>query len=138
LERKKVVNPKANIIFFDGVCNLCNGFISFLFFLGLPTDLKVASLQGNCAKKYLPEEERQNLSSVIYLRNEKTYKESTAVITIMMDITWYYRPLGLLLVIPSFLRDSIYRFIAKNRYRFFGKKSTCRLPLESERQYFLD
>ena len=135
---KEVVNTKTNIIFFDGVCNLCNGFISFLFFLGLPSSMKIASLQGKSAKEHLEEAEYRDLSSVVYLKNGAVYKESTAVIHILMDITWYLKPVGLFLIVPKFLRDPVYKLIAKYRYSLFGKRNTCRLPLENERNYFLD
>tara|TARA_Y100000590_G_C15454982_1_gene914191 strand:- start:61 stop:447 length:387 start_codon:yes stop_codon:yes gene_type:complete len=127
-----------NIIFFDGVCNLCDSFISFLVGLGLPQQMKIASLQGEKAKELLEEKERRELSSVLYLREGRTWRESTAVLYILSDLKWYFFPLKAFLIIPSFLRDALYRYIAKNRYRWFGKRETCRMPTPAEKNHFLD
>lgn len=126
------------VIFFDGVCNLCDSFVSFLVSLGLPHNMKVTSLQGKFAEEVLSSQQREQLSSVLYLREQSLFRESTAVLYIMGDLKWYFRPLMTFLLIPAFLRDPIYHFVAKNRYRWFGKKETCRLPLEHERRYFLE
>ncbi len=126
-----------NVIYFDGVCNLCDGFISFLFRLGLQENMRVTSLQGDYAKESLPSQMTENLSSVIYQREGEFLKESHAVIMILSDLKWYFKPILVLLILPSFLRDGLYRWVAKNRYRFFGKKETCRLPTENEKGMFL-
>lgn len=126
-----------NVIYFDGLCNLCDGFISFLFRLGMPQHIKVTSFQGDYAQEHLPQRDRKELSSVLYQTPERTYRESSAVIHILSDMKPYFFPLKVLLIIPYFLRDPIYRLIAKNRYSLFGKKETCRLPTEKERDSFL-
>ena len=127
-----------NIIFFDGVCNLCNHFINALVTLGLPPHMKIASLQGETARNHLKGVDLSQLKSVYYSREGDIYKESAAVIRILADLKWYFRVLLVLLVIPDFLRDEVYRFISRHRYRLFGKKETCRLPLPHEKDYFLN
>ncbi len=131
------VETTFKVIYFDGVCNLCDSFVSFLFKLGLPPNMRVASLQGNYAHEHLDSKERENLSSVIYQTGQGLHRESGAVIRILSDIKPYLYPLRIFLLIPAILRDPLYQFIAKNRYRFFGKRDTCRLPSEKEREYFL-
>lgn len=126
------------VIFFDGVCNLCDSFVSFLISLGLPPSMKVSSLQGKFSEQVLSPQQREKLSSVLYLREQNLFRESTAVLYILGDLKWYFKPLMIFLLVPAFVRDSLYRFVAKNRYRWFGKKQTCRLPLEHERRYFLE
>lgn len=125
------------VIYFDGVCNLCDGFISTLFFLGLKEPMKVASLQGEYAKDHLPQSLRESLSSVVYQREEELLFESHAVIAILSDLKWYFKPLKIALIIPKAWRDGLYKWVAKNRYKLFGKKETCRLPSPSEREFFL-
>lgn len=125
------------VIYFDGVCNLCNGFISFLMTLGLPADVKVSSLQGDYAKANLEGKIREELSSVIYQTPEGIYKESTAVIYILADLKAYLRILKIFLLVPRILRDFLYRMVARNRYKLFGKRDTCRLPNQEELEYFI-
>ena len=125
------------IIFFDGVCNLCNGFINFVFQYSNDPEMKVSSIQGETAKKYLSYEERKNLSTVIYYKNQKKYYQSTAVLHVLKDIGSIFIILYPLIIIPAFIRNFCYDLIAKNRYRLFGKKDHCRLPTPEERNRFL-
>ena len=126
------------IIFFDGVCNLCNQFVDFVLKADKKNEIKIASLQGETAKKTLAQEDLTNLSTVIYFKDEKTYKESRAVLEIASDLGWPYKILKAFIIIPSPLRDLIYKTVSKYRYKIFGKRQTCRLPTESEKQQFLD
>ena len=128
---------KDKIIFFDGVCNLCNGFINFVFTRNNDETIKVASLQGDTAKETLSEDEVKKLSSVIYFREGRKYYRSRAVIFVLNDIGFPYSLALIFLAIPDVIRDLIYDFIAKNRYRLFGKKDLCRLPTSEERNRFL-
>lgn len=127
----------VKIVFFDGVCNLCNAFINFIFANNKDQSLKVASLQGETAQKYLTETEISKLSTVIYYKNgEKVYR-SRAVIFILKDMGFPFSMSLIFLIIPDLLRDLMYKFIANNRYRFFGKKDSCRLPTVEEKERFL-
>jgi predicted DCC family thiol-disulfide oxidoreductase YuxK len=126
-----------DVIYFDGLCNLCDGFISFIIGLNPPKNMKVTSLQGEYAAGHLEESHRLNLSSVIYQRKGKILRESTAVLWVLSDLKWYFKPLLIFLILPRFFRDGIYKGIANNRYRLFGKKDTCRLPTPEERETFL-
>lgn len=132
-----MIDSKDKIVFFDGVCNLCNGFINFIFTRNNDESIKVASLQGETAKQTLTEDEINELSTVIYLREGKKYYRSRAVIFVLNDMGLPYSLALVFLALPDLLRDFIYDFIAKNRYRFFGKKDLCRLPTPEERNRFL-
>ena len=127
-------------IFFDGYCNLCNSFIDFLIKRDSKEILKFSSLQSESAKKLLPSHFLENVSpeTVIYLRDGKVYDKSTAVIKIMCDIGGFYKIFLIGFIFPKFFRDSIYDFIARNRYKIFGKSETCRLPTENEKARFLN
>jgi predicted DCC family thiol-disulfide oxidoreductase YuxK len=130
-------NNKDKIIFFDGVCNLCNGFINFIFSHDKKQIFKVASLQGSTAKSLLSESEIDTLSTVIFYDQGIKYYRSKAVIKILLLLGPPYNFMGIFLIIPDFLRDLVYKLIASNRYRMFGKKDSCRLPTPEERARFL-
>jgi predicted DCC family thiol-disulfide oxidoreductase YuxK len=125
------------VIFFDGYCNLCNGFIDFVVRWDKSSLFKVASLQGETAKELLPRDYVEDLSSVVLLRNQKTFTKTAAVLRIISNLHWVFKPMICLLIVPAFIRDPFYNFVASNRYRFFGKKETCRLPTPEERAHFL-
>jgi len=124
------------ILFFDGVCNLCNGFIDFLVKRDVAARIKYAPLQGEVAKATVPEH-AQSLSSVVLYKSGRVYTESTAAILALAELGGLWGALKFLLIFPKFLRDSVYRFVARNRYKWFGKKETCRLPTTEERARFL-
>jgi len=126
------------IIFFDGVCNLCNGFVDFLIKRNKQNLFKFASLQGSTAKSYLDESTLNELKTVVVYYDGKILKKSDAILIIFKKLGPFWCLLYLFKPIPRFLRDLIYDFIAQNRYRLFGKKDTCRLPTEQEKSYFLD
>jgi predicted DCC family thiol-disulfide oxidoreductase YuxK len=130
-------------VFFDGVCNLCNGFVDFLVHKDRRRVLRFASLQGKTSHELLGPGAGEKLASVVFYQsrstsNGSTWTESAAVIRILSSLGGAWRLLVLLRVIPSFLRDPIYRFIARNRYHWFGKRETCRLPSPEEHALFLD
>lgn len=125
-----------NIVFFDGNCNLCNGFVNLL--LGKKPPFLFASLQGESAGKILPENLRTELSSVVYFRDGRLLMKSRALVAIFRDVGGIYRVYSFFLrVLPDFFSDGIYRWIARGRYRWFGKRETCRLPTAEEKDYFL-
>ena len=126
------------IIFFDGYCSLCNGLIDFLMKIDSHRVLKFTSLQGETAKRSLISiSNRDNPDTVIYLRNGTRYEKSSAILMIFSDLGGIYRSAKLFFVIPKFIRDAIYNFMAKNRYRLFGKRNSCRLPTPQEQSQFL-
>lgn len=126
------------VILFDGVCNLCNGFVNFLMERDTENQFRFASLQSDFGEKMLRENgfQTDDLQSVIVLENNETSTKSTAVFKIISRLPGW-RWLLIFRGIPSFITDAIYGFIARNRYRIFGKRQTCRLPSPNERAKFL-
>ena len=127
------------IIFFDGVCGLCNKFIDFV----LPRDkaglFRFAPLQGETAKEFLSAEDRESLKSVVLVDDGRQYKRSTAAVRILMKLGGFWKVVGFLgWLVPSPLRDLMYKAVASVRYRLFGKTETCRMPQPNERERFLD
>jgi predicted DCC family thiol-disulfide oxidoreductase YuxK len=126
------------IIYFDGVCNLCNGFVDFLIPRIHREQMKIASLQGQTAKENLPQGLREEMGSVIVQSQGELYTHSQAVIYIFKNMKKPWPLLGSVLsILPTVIINSLYRFIANRRYQLFGKLEVCRLPSEKERQYFL-
>jgi predicted DCC family thiol-disulfide oxidoreductase YuxK len=126
----------SEIVFFDGVCNLCNAFVDFL--IRRNQNLLFAPLQGSTAAKLLPKDKIENLPSIVFWSHGNIYIESTAALRILARLGPGYQMITVFMVLPKFIRDQVYRFIARNRYRWFGKKDTCRLPTPAERMRFLD
>ncbi|MFM6928255.1 MAG: thiol-disulfide oxidoreductase DCC family protein [Bdellovibrio sp.] len=126
-----------NIVFFDGVCHLCNGFVDAVISRDKSHAYLFAPLQGSTANGLLPAAERINLDTVIYYEAGKLYHRSAAIIKIISGLGGVYNLISISWIIPGFLRDALYSYIAKNRYAWFGKRDFCRLPTEKERSYLL-
>ncbi|MNK07860.1 hypothetical protein D3C87_257810 [compost metagenome] len=128
---------KQNVIFFDGICHLCNGFVDAIITRDSHHHFLFAPLQGTTAEQLLPVTDRENLDTVIYFENGRIYRRSAAILKILTGLGGGYRLLGIGWVIPSPLRDLLYKAIAKNRYTWFGKREFCRLPTPAEKSYLL-
>lgn len=142
----KLKDKKGNItdidkpvIFFDGVCGLCNYFLDFVLKKDADKKFYYAPLQGKTARRFLPElEENTEEWTMFFLDENGLHERSTATLEILKRLGGGLGILGNLTFVPKFIRDPIYRFIAKNRYKWFGKRETCRLPTPEERERFLD
>ncbi|MEQ9407084.1 MAG: DCC1-like thiol-disulfide oxidoreductase family protein [Fuerstiella sp.] len=133
------VAPHPSIVFFDGVCGLCNHTVNFLLARDQQAVLKFAPLQGETAAQLVPDQVRKNLNTFVFAHAGRLYYRSGAMARILMQLSGGWRILGALLwVIPWPLRDLGYRMVAALRYRLFGKSEACRLPTPEERSRFLD
>ena len=127
-----------NILFFDGVCHLCNGYINFLIRMDTQRVMYYSPLQGKKAIEVLSPNQRTDLKSILYYKNEKILEKSTAVIESLADASSWFFWTKIFYVIPSFIRNFIYDLVAQNRYDLFGKSDLCRIPTPEERKYLLD
>lgn len=135
---EKVDLNTRNVIFFDGVCHLCNGFVDAIIRRDSRHILLFAPLQGKTARQLLPPENLKNLDSVIYFEAGHIYHRSSAIIRIIARLDGAYKLINLARLIPEKIRDRIYDWIATNRYLWFGKSEVCRIPTKDERSYLLD
>lgn len=126
----------GNIVFFDGVCGLCNRFVDVVIRMDKKKKIFFAPLQGDVAKQKL-DFLNDKFDTVIFLSNNKIYTKSTAAIRIFATMGGIKKIALVLLIIPTFIRDYIYSWISKNRYKWFGKYETCRVPSAEEKQRFL-
>jgi predicted DCC family thiol-disulfide oxidoreductase YuxK len=126
------------IVYFDGQCNVCNAFIDFLIRRDHARALKYAPLQGTTAAKRLPPGLNSDLTTMVYEVDGRIFTESTAALETLAALGGGYRLAKVFLLVPRFLRDGVYRFVAHHRYLFAGRRETCRLPTPEERAQFLD
>ncbi len=137
----KWFNPQpkhSGIVYFDGVCSVCNGFVDFLIGRDPNHSLQYTALQGEAAKENLNIELYKNIDSLIFQTDEKVYTRSNAALMALSSLGGFWKFAIWLRLIPRFIRDPLYNIIAKNRYSWFGKYDKCRLPTESEKGSILD
>ncbi|HSI90711.1 MAG TPA: thiol-disulfide oxidoreductase DCC family protein [Adhaeribacter sp.] len=127
------------IIFFDGVCNLCSGFVQFVIRYDKAGYFRFASLQAEEAQPFLLNcgEEPSRLNSVVLWENGKCYTRSTAALRILKKLSGAWPVFYAAIIFPAFIRNGVYNFIARNRYRWFGKKESCWLPTPELKSRFL-
>ena len=129
----------SNLILFDGVCNFCNFWVNFIIDHDDKRYFKFASLQSDIAKRTLIEKKINisKIDSIILVVNDQVFFKSSAALQIAKKLNGFWKILYIFSVIPSSLRDLIYDFVAKNRYNWFGKRDTCRVPSKAEKELFL-
>ena len=134
-----MVNEQYNIILFDGVCNLCNGFVKFIIQQDKSGRFKMASLQSAAAIELLEKKGVSNFpnNSIVYISDDKVYFKSTAVLGILKRLGYPWKALYVFIILPEFIRDGLYNIIARNRYRIFGKRDQCMLPDDKIKERFL-
>lgn len=128
---------KQPVILFDGFCNLCNGTVDFLIKKDRKKLFIYVPLQSETGKFFIQKFQIPvNTDSVILINENKVYFESDSVIAIagLLSYPWKLGIFGKF--IPKKIRDGFYRLIAKNRYRWFGKRKTCRIPPDNKNNSF--
>ncbi len=129
-----------SIIIFDGVCNFCNSSINFILDRDKDDHFRFATNQSEAGNKILLENNipiDSEISTVFLYQNGKLYQKSTAALQIARELSFAWNLLYVGIIVPTFLRDIVYDFIAHNRYKWFGKRDACRLPKPAERAKFL-
>lgn len=130
----------SKIVLFDGICNLCNSSVQLIIQNDSKNLFQFASLQSDFGQKFL---QKNNLphdafTSILLIDGDKFYTKSEAALRIGKELKGIYKVSGILLWIPKFIRDFVYDFIAKNRYKWYGKRDSCWIPTEELKQKFLD
>lgn len=127
------------IILFDGVCNLCNGAINFVIKKDKKNIFKFAPLQSEIGKTLLSQFkiDTSEVDSIILVDGEKYYAKSSAALRISKELSGAYPLLYGFIILPRFIRDLVYDYIAKNRYKWFGKKESCMIPTPELKEKFL-
>ncbi len=133
--------PEPLIVLFDGVCNLCNSSVQFIIRRDRNDKFRFASLQSEAGKTLLLQ---FNLTadtspdSVMLIKGQQVYRYSTAVLQIARGLGGIWSLAYAFIVLPRFIRDGIYKFIARNRYRWFGRRDHCMVPTAALKAKFLE
>lgn len=127
------------VLLFDGVCNLCNGFVQFVIKRDPKGKFRFAALQSEIGqtllkKANMPTEE---LSTVVLYEDDKFYTHSSVPLRVVKKFGGAWPLLYGLVIVPKFIRDGIYDWIARNRYRWFGKRESCMIPTPELKSRFL-
>ncbi|MCW3073056.1 MAG: thiol-disulfide oxidoreductase family protein [Flaviaesturariibacter sp.] len=128
------------VILFDGVCQFCNGMINFVIKQDKKGHFRFATLQSEAGQRLLQEYglDQVGFNSFVLIQNGKAYQRSTASLKVMNGLPWYWKEVQVLRIVPAFLRDQIYDWVARNRYKWFGKKEVCMVPTPDLRSRFLN
>lgn len=127
------------VILFDGVCNFCNSSVQFIIKRDPQGIYQFTSLQSEVGQKLLKDHEVPvELDSFIYIEDEKIYFKSTAALKVFRNLKGLWKLLYIFIIVPRPLRDVVYGVIARNRYKWFGKRDACMIPSPEQRKRFLD
>ncbi len=134
-----MIEKNQSIILFDGVCNFCNYWVNFIIDRDKNNQFRFAALQSEKGSELLGKFNlpKGDFDSFILIENNKVFKKSSAAFEIAKQLNGWPKiiiPFGIL---PHSLTDLIYDLVAKNRYKFFGKKDSCRIPTKEEKSKFL-
>lgn len=134
----KALEDNRTIVFFDGVCGLCNSSVNFLMKIDRNRTLVFTPLQGDTAKEILPKSLLEDLNTIVVRVDGKNHLRSSGVIRALWSVGGIWSVFGSVFwIVPKPIRDLCYKMIAAMRYRLFGKKDSCRMPTPEERQCFL-
>lgn len=127
------------IILFDGVCNLCNSSVNFIIDHDKNNIFKFTALQSETGQNLLKEFSlnAEEFDSVILIDGNNFYSKSTAALKIAKEFPSIWKSLYIFILVPAPLRNIIYDMISRNRYRWFGKKDSCRIPTPALKEKFL-
>ncbi|QJC89895.1 thiol-disulfide oxidoreductase DCC family protein [Bacillus inaquosorum] len=127
------------VLLFDGVCNLCNGAVQFIIKRDPDGLISFTSLQSETGQSLLKKSglPTDQFDSFVFIEDGRVYTKSTAAIKVFRHLRGPWRLFVLFFAVPKPVRDMIYSFIAKNRYKWFGKKNECMLPSPSIKKRFL-
>jgi predicted DCC family thiol-disulfide oxidoreductase YuxK len=137
MEIRQMAQQTQNIIYFDGHCGLCNGFVDFVLSIDNQKIFQFAPLQGEFARQHLPAELVAELKTVIVQVGGKNFQQAQAVIQVFKLIGPPWSLLGWVRLLPADWLNALYDLVASHRYRWFGKKDTCRIPTAREKERFI-
>jgi len=133
------LKSEKQIILFDGVCNFCNFWVNFVIKRDNRDIFRFSALQSEISKEIIDRinYDISNPTTFVLIIGEDYFTKSTAALKVCKELSGMIKILYLLIFLPEFLRDFVYDLIAKNRYKLFGKKDSCRIPTEEEKLKFL-
>lgn len=139
LSKKNKMKTTHDIILFDGVCNLCNGAVTFIIRYDKRDNFRFAALQSAHGRALLKQHhiDPKETDSIILVRGNLAFAKAEAALHIAQKMSGLWPILYVFNILPNFLLNPVYDFIAKNRYAWFGKKNSCMIPTPELRSKFL-
>ena len=127
------------IVLFDGVCNLCNSSVNLILERDRNDYFRFGALQSDAGERLIEEFgiDRAETDSVILIEEGDVHVYSTAALRIARSLSGAWPLAYAFIVVPRFLRDAVYKIVARNRYKWFGKQDLCRVPTPEEAAKFI-
>jgi len=137
-KRALIAGEYGHLLLFDGVCNLCNSYVQFVIERDPKAQFIFAPLQSEVGEEVMKKNDlsTEALSTVMLLKNGRLYTESDVALEVTKELSGLWSVFYVFKIVPGFIRNPIYRWIAKNRYRWFGKKAVCMVPTEALKARF--
>ena len=128
------------IILFDGICNFCNSAVNFTLKRNKKENIRFAPLQSEAGQKLLQHYHLPvtDMESFVFIENDTAYKQSTAALKVCRHLRGLWPLCYAFMIVPKFIRDGIYNWIAKNRYKWFGIRQACMVPTAEVKARFLN
>lgn len=126
------------VIFFDGVCNLCNASVQFVIKHDKKNYFRFSALQGKYAEKFLPKfnVKPEELVSILLLEQGRLYTKSSSALRVVKRLNGLWPLLYVFIIVPKFIRDWVYDIVAKNRYKWWGRQESCWVPTPELKEKF--
>ncbi len=127
------------IILFDGVCNFCNSSVNFTIKRNSKSNIQFAPMQSEAGQRLLKQYSLPltDMQSFIFIEQGKAYKQSTGALRVCRHLRGLWPLCYYFIIVPRFIRDGIYNWIAKNRYKWFGVRQQCMIPAPGVKARFL-
>lgn len=134
------MNSGHYIVLFDGVCNLCNKSVQFILKRDKKKQFLFASLQGKFGQEVLKKHNfsTESLNTLILIEGDKVFIRSTGVLRMMKHLGGRWSLLYGFIIFPAIIRDAVYNWVSKNRYKWFGKREECMIPTAELKERFLN
>lgn len=124
------LGKKQSIILFDGICNLCNSSINFVIKRDKKDEFRFTALQEEPGISLLKRHhiDTKDTDSIILIENDTVYVKSSAALRVSRKLSGAWPLMYVFMIVPTFIRNGVYDYIAKNRYKWYGKQDSCMIP----------
>ncbi len=129
----------SRLILFDGICNLCNGAVQFVIKHDRKKQFLFASLQSDKGQEMLKKYDlpQNDFNSFVLIEDSRAYTRSSAALRVAKQLSGGWKLVYGFIIVPKFIRDGVYKFISKNRFKWFGQRESCMMPTEELKGRFL-
>lgn len=128
------------VVLFDGVCNLCNSSVNWIIDHDKKNVFRFASLQSDYGKGVVEKLKLHGnyMDTVVMVEDERAWMRSDAVLQILNRLGGLYSFAMVFYIVPRIIRDAIYKYVAANRYKWYGKRDSCRIPTPALKSKFIE